>query len=202
MRLRLARPIRRESDERIESSVDNCLSDCPFRPTVSRTSVAAMSFRVRDVMRPQVVTVTPETTLAELADLLIRRRIGGAAVLRGGAVVGIVTRSDFARVISLDSSVQGLIGEGVWHEEFAPAEDAAAMPMPALAAALEGRTVRDAMTESPLSVSPETPLEEVARILVQRHLHHVLVVENGLLRGIVSALDIVRMVAERRLVES
>lgn len=154
-------------------------------------------------MRPQVVTVTPETTLAELADLLIRRRIGGVAVLRDDAVVGIVTRSDFARVISLDSSVQGLIGEGIWHEEFAPAESAEALLMPApMAAALEGRTVRDAMTETPLSVTPETPLAEVARVLVRHHLHHVLVVENGLLRGIVSALDIARMVAERRLVES
>ena len=154
-------------------------------------------------MRPQVVTVTPETTLAELADLLIRRRIGGAAVLRDGAVVGIVTRSDFARVISLDSSVQGLIGEGLWHEEFAPAESAEPLPVPApMQAALEGRTVRDAMTAAPLNVTPQTPLAEVARILVQHHLHHVLVVENGLLCGIVSALDIVRMVAERRLAES
>jgi CBS domain-containing protein len=159
-----------------------------------------MTLRARDVMEPHVVTVTPDTTLAELADLLIEKRISGVPVVQHDSVVGLVSRSDFARVVSLDRSLAGLIAAGDWQQEFAPGE----VPEPTrwpeqFASALAGRTVREAMAAAPVTVSPDTPIDEVARALVTHHLHRVLVVEGRTLRGVISALDIVRLVATRRL---
>jgi predicted transcriptional regulator len=44
----------------------------------------------------------------------------------------------------------------------------------------------------PISVDADTPLEEVARQMVARHIHHVIVMEQGTMIGVVSSLDFVR----------
>lgn len=46
-------------------------------------------------------------------------------------------------------------------------------------------------TYKPIAVSPETPAIEVANLMLENNVHHILVAENGTLRGIVSALDFV-----------
>jgi CBS domain-containing protein len=159
-----------------------------------------MTILARDVMERQVVTVTPQTTLAELADLLISRRVSGVPVVQRGAVVGVISRSDFARVLSLERSLAGLIAEGEAHDEFAPGEAVEAIPA-RLGAAIEGRTVGDVMVAAPVTVSPETPIEEVAQVMERHHLHRVLVVEGKALRGVISTLDIVKLLARGRLIE-
>ena len=46
-------------------------------------------------------------------------------------------------------------------------------------------------TYKPVAVSPETPAVEVAKLMIENKIHHILITENGTLRGIVSALDFV-----------
>jgi CBS domain-containing protein len=46
-------------------------------------------------------------------------------------------------------------------------------------------------THKPIAVSPQTSVAEVARLMIKNRIHHVLITENGTLRGIVSALDFV-----------
>lgn len=150
-------------------------------------------------MQGDVQTVTPETTLAELADLLVTKRIGGVPVVEAGALVGVVSRSDFARIVSLERSLAGLVAEAETPAEFAPGE----APEPvALPPHVEGRAVRDVMVSATVTVSPETPIEEIADLLVKHHLHRVFVTDGKTLRGVVSALDIVRLVASRKLRET
>jgi CBS domain-containing protein len=161
-----------------------------------------MALVARDIMQPRVVTTGPSTPLAELSDLLISKRIGGVPVIERGVVVGIVSRSDLVRAFSLDRSIAGVVAEGAEQEEFAPAEvpDLGMLPQH-LTKQLEGRTVRDVMTRDPVSVSPDTSVREVATLLVSRHLHRVLVTEGKRLCGVISALDVVRSVADGRLRE-
>ena len=64
---------------------------------------------------------------------------------------------------------------------------------------MEALRVRDVMNTDVVTVEPDTPLEEVARRLVERHVHRVPVVERGRLLGVVAALDFVRLVAGGRL---
>jgi predicted transcriptional regulator len=163
-----------------------------------------MPLRAADVMQRNVITVTPATPLAELARKLIARRVGGVAVVERGAVVGIVSRSDLIRARVLERSVEGLVAEGLEQAEFAPGGEPE--PLASLdetsAAALEGRTVGDIMVPDPVTVAPETPIAEVARLLVTRHIHRVLVIEGTALRGIISALDMVRLIGDGRLREA
>lgn len=158
-----------------------------------------MTLLARDVMQRDVLTVTPGATLAELADLLVRERIGGVPVVESDAVVGVVSRSDFARFFSLERSLAELAAEADGQMEFAPNE----APEPVvLSPRLEGHVVRDVMVSMPVTVTPETPIKDIADALVKRHLHRVLVVEGKALRGIITSLDIVRLVASGKLHES
>jgi predicted transcriptional regulator len=159
-----------------------------------------MAICARDIMEPHVVAVAPDMPLAELGDLLISKRISGVPVVEAGKLVGIVSRSDFVRCLSLGRALAELVAEGIESEEFAPGQAAA---LPALSQQLtkqfEGRSVRDIMVRDPVTVSPEAPITEVARVLVSRHLHRVLVVAGTTVHGIISALDVVRLVAEGQL---
>ena len=50
-------------------------------------------------MTREVITVTPETTIAETARLMLEHKIGGLPVMDQGALVGIITESDIFRVL-------------------------------------------------------------------------------------------------------
>ena len=60
----------------------------------------------------------------------------------------------------------------------------------------EGLLVRDIMTPSVFAVESETPVREVARSMMESHLHRMLVVQDGSVVGIVSTSDMLQMVAE------
>jgi len=47
-------------------------------------------------------------------------------------------------------------------------------------------------TFRPITVSPDTAICEVARLMVDHHVHHVVVTDNGAVRGVVSSLDFVK----------
>lgn len=161
-----------------------------------------MALLARDVMQKHVVTATPETTLEYLADLLITNRVGGVPVLEGEAVVGVVSRSDFVRALSLEQTLAAVAAEAENREELSPGELESAPLPPHVLAHLEGRKVRDVMAPTPVVVSPDTPIHRIADLMVANHLHRILVVDGKELRGVVSALDIVRLVASRQLSES
>jgi CBS domain-containing protein len=57
------------------------------------------------------------------------------------------------------------------------------------------------MAPSPTTVSADQPLREVAQMLVDQHIHRVPVVEGERLVGILTSLDVVRLVAEGGLAE-
>lgn len=52
---------------------------------------------VNAVMTRGVVTVTPQTTLEEAAEILLKRKIGALAVVEDGELVGIITTSDILK---------------------------------------------------------------------------------------------------------
>ena len=45
----------------------------------------------------------------------------------------------------------------------------------------------------PVSLPPDAPLEEAAELMLQHHIHHLLVMQNGVMKGIVSSLDFVKL---------
>ncbi len=82
---------------------------------VSSLSIWEMTYlmtkvKVKDVMTKKVITVTEDMPLEEAARIMMEHKIGGLPVMRGDALVGIITESDIFRVFTevLGSSAPGI----------------------------------------------------------------------------------------------
>jgi CBS domain-containing protein len=145
--------------------------------------------QARDVMTRNVVTVTPETSVGEIARLLLEKRISGVPVVDAhGRLVGIVSEGDLVRRLE----DEGESGRSWWLGLLATPEERAEAYVRA-----HGRRAADVMTKNVITVTPDTPLAAVARLLEERHIKRVPVVENGKVVGIVSRADLLRALAAR-----
>jgi CBS domain-containing protein len=150
-----------------------------------------MAILARDVMKTTVVSVHPGTPLTELEDTLIARRISGAPVLENGHLVGIVSRSDIVRYFTLQRSMAALL-----HPRQTSTGDA---EEESWSSGEKHLTVKDIMARDTVVVPPDTPIVEVARLMVTRHVHRVLVTEGDAVVGLISALDLAQLIAEGKM---
>ena len=74
------------------------------------------SVEVREVMTKNVVSVGPDMPIAKAARILIDRRIGCLPVVKGGALVGLVTETDFLRAAYLDDEAEEIVADSDWRE--------------------------------------------------------------------------------------
>ncbi len=66
---------------------------------------------ISEIMTRDVVTVTPDTQIMEVAQLLLQRKIGGVPVVSNDQVAGVITESDlFRMIIMIEEAVQPSIG--------------------------------------------------------------------------------------------
>ena len=122
--------------------------------------------RISDLLRvkgAQVVTVPPDTTVGRLVTVLTEHRIGAVVVSGDGASVdGIVSERDIVRALALRG------------------------------AAVLSEQVTAIYTADVHTVTPETELDDVARMMTERRVRHAPVTVDGGLRGIVSIGDVVK----------
>lgn len=148
----------------------------------------------RDVMVSPVITVTPSTTVKEVAELLLEKQISAAPVIDNqGKLVGIVSEGDLLHRAEAGTQrhrswwLQGLLGDDVLAADFIRAH---------------ARNVSDVMTKRVVTASPQTPLHEIASLMEKNAIKRVPVLENGQLVGIVSRANLIQAVATaRRLLE-
>ena len=123
--------------------------------------------RISDVLRvkgTQVITVTPDTTVRRLLAVLAEHEIGAVIVSHDGlAVDGIVSERDIARALARRG------------------------------AAVMSEPVTAIYTAQVHTVTPQTPIEEVMRMMTERRVRHTPVVAAGTLQGIVSIGDVVKI---------
>jgi CBS domain-containing protein len=158
-----------------------------------------MGLTARDLMRTGVVCVRPEMPLGELEEVLLRERIHGAPVEDGGRVVGIVSRSDVVRQLELER--ERFEASSFYLEPFDADERSngeTARVWEAAGARLGRLAVKDVMTREVVAVRPDAPLQEVARVMLERRVHRLLVMEDGRLLGLVSSTDLISVLAEGR----
>lgn len=144
-----------------------------------------------DIMTSPVLTVRPDTQVKEIAALLFERRISAVPVVDGGALVGIVSEADLLHRQEIGTECLGR--GGAWWLRLFTADPSVEDYVKSHA-----RRARDVMTRRVATVSPHTPLAEVAQLLETRDIGRVPVVENGQLVGIVSRADLVRALAVKR----
>ncbi|PWS36793.1 CBS domain-containing protein [Falsiroseomonas bella] len=111
-----------------------------------------------------VISVTPDTPVAEVARVIAQRRIGAVMVLdaRGG-VLGIVSERDIVRALATRAN------------------------------GIEGQRAEDLMTREVVMVGPHTPVDTALRVMDEHYFRHLPVVDgSGRLLGLVSVRDLVR----------
>jgi len=141
-------------------------------------------------MTRKVVTIGPEASVEELAKLLEERRISGVPVLdpdRG--LVGVVTQTDLvqrSRDLDLPPALN-ILDLHLFLET--PSRFQKRLEK------LLGGQVKDVMTANPITLAPDTPVKEIARIMSTKGVHTLPVVEKGKLVGIVGKLDLIRGLA-------
>jgi CBS domain-containing protein len=134
-------------------------------------------------MQREVVTLDPEMSARDAERLLAEHRIGGAPVVDGsGRVLGVVTQTDLVR---LEAAPPSAAAAGAFFRDLDEYRDLAALP-----ASESLVPVTRVMSRDVLSVAPDAPLQEAAHRMREHRVHRLLVVEDGRLRGVVSALDL------------
>ena len=141
--------------------------------------------KAKDFMTKDVITISSAATVEELARLLIENKISGAPVVNNKKeLIGIVTENDLISqnkrlhiptIIRLfDAFI--VLGSGKLEEEIKK-----------MAAA----TVEEICIKKVVSITEDTPLQEVATIMSEQKIHLLPVLRNNVVVGIVGKADIV-----------
>lgn len=146
--------------------------------------------RARDIMSKSVVSVTPETSVLEVAALMVDHRINAVVVISGGAVVGIVSEADLLHRYELGT--QRDPAARPWWRRILDADAAVSSYIEAHA-----MKVRDVMAKQVFTVEQDTPAIDIAALFEQHRIKQAPVVKDGSVVGIVSRFDFVRALVAR-----
>ena len=133
--------------------------------------------KVADAMSHGVITIAPDRSMTEAASMMLKFEIGGLPVVDSrGKLVGIVTEGDFLRRAEFDDGdrerwLKYVTDIGPLAEEYTRAH---------------GRKVSEVMTRNVVTVTEDTSIAEVARLMMHHRINRVPVLSNGALIGMVS----------------
>lgn len=143
--------------------------------------------RASDVMTSNVISVTPEMTVREVARIFVDNGISGAPVVDAdGHVAGMISEGDLLRRTEIGTDERTRTS---WLDFWSASEEARDYIK------THAVKVRDVMTTDAVTVQPETQLGEVAGILETRRIKRVPVTNAGRLVGIVSRANLVQALA-------
>jgi acetoin utilization protein AcuB len=136
--------------------------------------------KVSEIMSRKVYTTTPEATLKDSLDLLVKERLNGLVVVEGGEVVGVVTKADIFRAVlptQADLSEDELLMKDLEYVE------------ERIFSCL-GAKVGKIMGKPAVTIAGNLPIIKAGSIMILRGIKQVPVVDNGALVGIVTLSDI------------
>jgi CBS domain-containing protein len=146
--------------------------------------------KAADVMVSTVITVGPECSVQDLADILLDNHISAVPVVSNdGGLVGIVSEGDLIRRTETDTERRRsrwlalLIGTQPLAAEFLKSH---------------ARRVADVMTREVIVAAPDTPLRHIAALFEKNGIKRVPIMSNGKLVGIVSRANLIQALASAR----
>lgn len=142
---------------------------------------------LQPIMTRPPITVTPETSLADAAEIMLDRGVGSLIVVdAGGELVGIVTDSDFAaRRAGIPFSTlhrPQVLGEWLGEEGVERVFREA-----------RRRTVGEVMSAHVHAVGSDDTVERVLHLMLDRNIKHVPIVDDGRPVGMVARHDLLKM---------
>ncbi|MEN8124968.1 MAG: CBS domain-containing protein [Bacteroidota bacterium] len=124
---------------------------------------------IRNLMTKEVVTLTPTDTLYTAEKRLKTNHIRHIPVIEDDKLIGLISLSDLKRVSFIDAySKEGTEDTPVYNL----------------------LTIKDMMIKNPVTVSPDSTILEVSKLLASKEFHSLPVVEDGKLIGIVTTTDL------------
>jgi CBS-domain-containing membrane protein len=140
-------------------------------------------------MTTKVVTAAPDTSISDLANLLLRHRISAVPVVDGERrILGMVSEGDLLHRAETETEHR----HSWWLSLVASTEDNAREYVKS-----HGLRASDVMTGDVVTVEEDTSLGEIAELLEERRIKRVPVAKDGKLVGLVSRADLVRALASR-----
>jgi CBS domain-containing protein len=117
-------------------------------------------------------TVTPDTSMFEAVNTMAEKDIGSLVVMEFGELVGMLS---FREVMKTLHMYNGSLG---------------------------GNTVRKHMDDHPITITPDTDINEVRRLMLEKHARYVPVVDAKTLLGVISFYDVAKAVFEAQSFEN
>ena len=143
--------------------------------------------RAHQIMTRSVITVTPEATIVEAANIMLQKHVSGLPVVdAAGKLVGVVSEGDFIRRSEIGTQrkrgrwLRFILGPGKSASDFVHEH---------------GRKVCEVMTKSPLTITEDTALEEIVELMEKNNVKRLPVIRGDKVVGIVSRANLLQAVA-------
>lgn len=151
-----------------------------------------------DLMSRDLHVIPDNMPLREAAHMLLRNQVSGAPVIdHTGKLIGILSATDFVRQLGRRNERGAKAGPAEAHECFCAdwqMKETEDFPTDA---------VRHFMTHDTVTAGPDTPITELARMMVDAHIHRIIVVdEDNSPLGIVTSTDLLGAVARTHIEEA
>jgi len=131
-------------------------------------------FRVKNHMIDSVLTIGPDTTLPEASQIMKAKGVRRLPVVKNGKLVGIVSLTDIQEASPSDAT-----SLSIWEMNYL----------------LSQLKISNIMTKDPISVTEETPMGDVARLMLENKIGGIPVVNaDGGVAGIITESDIFRLI--------
>ncbi|MCC6221371.1 MAG: CBS domain-containing protein [Deltaproteobacteria bacterium] len=147
----------------------------------------------RDVMRKNVVSLTPSATLQEARDIFLQHKINGVPVVsEDNTLLGVISQTDLVRVLVSrgidemvdDSSYVGMVGWGAHGSE----------AQGVVGDRIKSLCVSDLMSANVFTASPDDSVSLLARNMRLHNIHRIVITERGKVVGLVTSMDMLRII--------
>lgn len=126
---------------------------------------------VRNILQEKgnnVFSVEPTVTVLKALEVMLERNVGGLLIVEDEKLVGIFTERDYARKLILKGKSS------------------------------KDTLIKDLMTPNPITVTPDTRIEDCMQLMTKKHIRHLPVVDGESIVGIISIGDVVRFIIEEQ----
>jgi CBS domain-containing protein len=144
--------------------------------------------RAHQIMTRKVISVKPGTSISDAANTMLQQHISGLPVLNEiGDLVGIISEGDFIRRAEIGTQrkrgrwLRFLVGPGGAAKDYVRER---------------GRKVGEIMTPNPVTVTEDATLEEIVKVMEEKHVKRLPVLRTDKLVGIVTRANLLQAVAD------
>jgi CBS domain-containing protein len=148
----------------------------------------------KDIMTKELITVSPEATLQEAAELMTRHNISGLPVVKEGLVlVGIISESDIIEDRTMFSGLDHWISI----ESFLKRKNEKGLDNNGDLNHDLNSLVRDYMSTRLITAEPGSSVDEVGRLLVRNKVNRIPIIEGKKIVGIITRGDILKAINKK-----